>query len=405
MIREDWATYLDSWLNQDREVGQIMQDLKSAGVLENTVIFFLTDHGVSHLRGKQFLYDEGIRVPLIVRFPDGSHSGTVRQDLVLHFDITATSLAFAGIAIPEHMQGKNLFAENYKPRDFIICARDRCDETIDMIRCVRTRHFKYIRNFMSYRPHAQANQYKDGKQIIQTMRTLHETGKLDELQDRVFNPTRPPEELYDLDKDPHETINLVADKNSKEQLEDLRNKLHDWMIESRDLGLIPEPILEDLGRQYGNKYYILKEESNVDLNRKLIDITEGARKKDLVSLRQGLEYEESSVRYWAATWLGNSGDTEAIPYLEKLTQDEKPTVRVAAALALCKLDYQDAYLEKIIDEIDAANLIVGMYAMNAIEQSGILNKKVYAAAKKAIENRYDGTKRYARRLKAKYENS
>jgi len=251
-MRDDWKTYLNSWLKQDREVGEIVQELKDAGKLDNTVIFFLTDHGISHIRGKQFLYEEGIRVPLIIRFPDGRLAKTVREDLTIHIDLAPTSLALADIEIPEYFQGHDIFAKSSTPRDFIIAARDRCDETIEIIRCVRTQQYKYIRNFLSYRPHAQPNQYKDGKKISMTMRKLHEEGKLNELQGRIYNPTRPTEELYDLKSDPNETKNLAADPKYAKQLAKLRKTLYDWMVETKDLGLIPEPIAEDLGKKYGN---------------------------------------------------------------------------------------------------------------------------------------------------------
>ncbi|MBN1766259.1 MAG: sulfatase [Sedimentisphaerales bacterium] len=138
VIRDDWKTYLNSWRKQDRQVGDIVKELKQVGKFDNTVIFFLTDHGISHIRGKQFLYDEGIQVPLIIRFPDGHMAKTVRNDLVLHIDLAPTSLALAGIEIPEHFQGHDIFDKSIAPRDFIVSARDRCDETIDIIRCLRT---------------------------------------------------------------------------------------------------------------------------------------------------------------------------------------------------------------------------------------------------------------------------
>ena len=270
VIREDWQTYLNSWLKQDREVGEIVKALKDAGKLDNTVIFFLTDHGISHMRGKQFLYEEGIRVPLIVRFPDGRLADTVRKDLTVHIDLAPTSLALAGIKVPKHFQGHDLFSQELVARDFIVAARDRCDETIEIMRCVRTPQYKYIRNFLSFRPHAQPNQYKDGKKISRTMRQLYREGRLNELQARLFNPTRPTEELYDLRADPHETRNLATDPEYATTLTNLRHTLYTWMVDTKDLGLIPEPIAEDLGKRYGNKHNILKAGENKNLFRQII---------------------------------------------------------------------------------------------------------------------------------------
>ena len=134
----------------------------------------------------------------MIRGP-GIDTGKVRDDLVEHIDLAATSLALAGIAIPTWMQGRNLLAADYKPREAVFAARDRCDETVDHIRSVRTARYKYIRNYLNQRPHLQPNAYKDGKQIVQRLRKLHAAGKLNELQERLlFSPTRPAEELYDL---------------------------------------------------------------------------------------------------------------------------------------------------------------------------------------------------------------
>ena len=265
VIRDDWSSYLASWEKVDSEVGQIIEDLQQAGKLENTIVFFLTDHGISHLRGKQFLYDEGIQVPLFIRFPDRKFAGSVRDVFVLQIDLSATSLALAGIKIPEYYHAKNQFDTKLEKREHIFSARDRCDETIDIIRSLRTKKYKYIRNFLSYRPHAQFNQYKDDKAISKRMRERKRLGKLTELQARIFNPARPVEELYDLENDPFETVNLAGSAEHNQQLRKFRNTLHEWMIESGDLGLIPEPILEEIGRQAGNKYFTLNADSNKTL--------------------------------------------------------------------------------------------------------------------------------------------
>ena len=165
IMRNDWKDYLGSWLDTDDEIKQIVADLKAADVYNNTLIFFLTDHGISHLRGKQFLYDEGIKVPLIVKFPNNKNKGSVRNDMVTQIDLLASSMAFAGLSIPEYMQGKDIFSDKYVKQEYTFASRDRCDETIEVIRSVRSSKYKYIRNFLSYRPHAQRNQYKDGKEI------------------------------------------------------------------------------------------------------------------------------------------------------------------------------------------------------------------------------------------------
>jgi len=403
VMRDDWKTYLNSWLKQDREVGEIVQGLKDAGKLDNTVIFFLTDHGISHIRGKQFLYEEGIRVPLIIRFPDGRLANTVRNDLTIHIDLAPTSLALAGIEIPDHFQGHDIFARELTPRDFIIAARDRCDETIEIMRCVRTQQYKYIRNFLSYRPHAQPNQYKDGKKISITMRKLHDEGKLNELQGRIYNPTRPTEELYDLKSDPNETKNLAADPKHAKQLAKLRKTLYDWMVETRDLGLIPEPISEDLGKKYGNKYDILQDKKYNDLIPQLIETIEAGEKRDLKTLHKLLKTGNDCQKYWAATWAGVIKDKRSEESLKKMTASETPVLRVASLLALHRIEPNNEYLKGLTNEINDPNAIVGMYAMNAIEQTEVLNKTTEDAADIALKSDYGFTARYGKRLKSRFK--
>lgn len=235
VIRDDWAKYLNAAMNTDIQVGQIVQRLKNEGLYDNTYIFFMTDHGISHARGKQFLYDEGIRVPLIVRGP-GLKAGTVREDLVIHIDMAATSLALAGISVPEWMQGKDILAEDYQRRDYIVSARDRCDETVDRIRCVRTDRYKYICNFYPKRPYLQPCAYKDKKEIIKAMRRLHKEGKLNRDQKLIMAEKRPKEELYDLRKDPWELHNLSGDDSNRRILSNMRKMLDKWINETNDRG-------------------------------------------------------------------------------------------------------------------------------------------------------------------------
>ncbi len=242
ILLQDWADYLDCCRYTDKEVGDVMARLAKEKLLDDTVVFFMTDHGISHARGKQFLYDEGIHVPFVVRGP-GIGKGVVRADLVEHIDMTATSLALAGITIPKWMQGKDLFAADYAKRDAIFSARDRCDETMDRIRCVRTAEHKYIRNYMPDRPHLQPNRYKDDKAIIKQLRTLHADNKLNELTENLlFAEKRPSEELYDLAGDPNEIKNLAADPKYKSTLEVMRKRLATWEDTTNDAGRKPEPM-------------------------------------------------------------------------------------------------------------------------------------------------------------------
>ncbi|WP_169979252.1 sulfatase family protein [Tautonia rosea] len=240
VILEDWARYLDAVRYTDRQVGQILDRLEKEGLIDSTYIFFITDHGISHARGKQFLYEEGIKIPFIVRGPN-LPKGTVRSDLIAHIDTSSTSLELAGIAIPSRLEGRSLFTDDHQPRPFVISARDRCDETVDGIRSIRTDRFKLILNRYPERPYLQPNTYKDHKEILQTLRRLHQVGALNEAQKLHFASQRPRYELYDLVTDPWELSNLATSEDHP-QLLTLQHALLEWMEMTGDRGVVPEPI-------------------------------------------------------------------------------------------------------------------------------------------------------------------
>jgi arylsulfatase A-like enzyme len=236
VLLRDWAAYLDAVRFTDQHVGRVMDRLEKEGLLENTLIIFMNDHGISHARGKQFLYNEGTHIPFIVSGP-GIAKGAVRDDLIMQIDMAALSLAAAGIPIPNKMQGRDILAKDYQPREAIFAARDRCDETVERLRSVRTNQFLYIRNFHPQRPHLQPNAYKDGKSIVQTLRSLHADGKLPAISESLlFSPTRAAEELYDYQADPFQLTNLATNPEFRAQLESHRAKLDQWMQETQDQG-------------------------------------------------------------------------------------------------------------------------------------------------------------------------
>ncbi len=236
---QDWADYLNNVSYTDIEIGRIMDRLEKEELLDNTVIFFLTDHGISQARGKQFLYDEGTRIPFIVWAPK-LFEHQINNDLISHIDMSATSLQLAGVDIPEYMDAKALLGENYSPREFVVCARDRCDETVDHIRSVRKGNFKYIKNYLPQRPYLQPCDYKDQKPWMSVLHELDKQGKLDKYQKLVTAKTRLFEELYDLSVDPYELNNLANSKVHKAQLDEFRGILSNWIEETDDKGVLPE---------------------------------------------------------------------------------------------------------------------------------------------------------------------
>ncbi len=239
-ILDDWAATLDAVRITDKYVGEIVERLRAEGILDQTIIFFITDHGVSHGRGKQFLYDEGTHIPFVVKGP-GLPAGQRRTDLIEHIDMAAMSLALAGIPLPQAMQARDVLAPDYQPREATYSARDRADETVDHIRSVRTGRWKYIRNFLPQRPYLQPNAYKDNKPCLIALRAAEASGGLNDLQRLLFATTRAPEELYDLAADPWELRNLAADPANATTLQGLRARLDRWMEQTNDRGRTPEP--------------------------------------------------------------------------------------------------------------------------------------------------------------------
>ena len=237
LTRKDWALYLESIQILDRKVGQILERLDAEGLSENTIVFFMSDHGRAHVRCKQFLYDGGIHIPLIVRWPGQVAPGTVNDSLISGVDFTPTTLSLAGITVPDYIQGQSFLGSEATPRDAIFAARDRCDGTDDRIRCIRTHRYKLIRNYHPERPYMQFNAYKKLQYPVWTlMQVLAQNGELSPAQRRFVQQTRPAEELYDLQVDPYEVNNLSADKNYDAIRDELNAQLDVWIEATGDLG-------------------------------------------------------------------------------------------------------------------------------------------------------------------------
>ena len=242
VVRSDWTAYLEHIERLDGKVGRFLAWLEGSGQAENTVVFFFGDHGRPHVWDKQWLYDGGIRVPLIVRWPGMIAAGGSEDRLVSLLDVSAETLKLAGQDIPDGFHGR-AFLGKAAERSELFAARDRCGDAYERIRCVRTKRFKYIRNFYPELPYWQTSRYKlTGYPVLDVLKTMHEAGELSPSQARFFADTKPAEELYDLGADPSETNNLVSDPAHLETLERLRSKLDNWIAESGDKGAKPESI-------------------------------------------------------------------------------------------------------------------------------------------------------------------
>ncbi len=252
VARADWAAYLDDASELDRKIGLLLQQLEADGLADDTIILFMGDHGQAHVRGKQFVYDDGLRVPFIVRWaknfpePKGFKSGTVSDRIMEAIDILPTLLEVAGAPKPAKMQGRILFGDHAEPaREYAFGARDRCDETVFRFRTVRDARYRYIKNFTPDRPFFQANAYKERQYPVWNLiKELGAQGKLTDWQKNFYlSPTMPPEELYDMDRDPWSMNNLVTSKSPADQaaLARLRGTLEKWIVDSDDQGRVMEP--------------------------------------------------------------------------------------------------------------------------------------------------------------------
>ncbi|HUS90737.1 MAG TPA: sulfatase [Phycisphaerae bacterium] len=239
---EDWALYLETVNVLDQKIGQFLQKLEDDGLAENTIVFYFGDHGRAHVRGKQWLYDGGIHIPLVIRWPGHLKPGTVTDELVSAIDFAPTCLKLAGVQPPKHMEGRVFLGpDRGTPREYIVAARDRCDETMDRIRCVRDKRYKYIRNFMPERPYTQTNAYKERSYpMLKLMRELHAAGKLTPVQQLFMAERRPEEELYDIQADPWEVRNLAASPDRQDLLKTMRQRLEQWIKQTGDKGQFPE---------------------------------------------------------------------------------------------------------------------------------------------------------------------
>lgn len=244
-VRRDMARHYENIRIMDEQVGETLAALERDGLADSTIIIWTTDHGDGLPRAKRSLYDSGLRVPMIIRWPerfrpDGVKPGTVDERLVSFVDLAATILSLAGVPPPEWMDGQVFAGRNAStPRRYVFASRDRLDEHPDRARAVRDERYKYIRNYAPGTPGALDLAFRNNQDLMREMRALYDEGKLDPTQRLWFEP-RPTDELYDTWEDPHEVVNLAKDPAHQATLHRLQSALDDWMAERPDLSEIPE---------------------------------------------------------------------------------------------------------------------------------------------------------------------
>lgn len=260
VCRKDWASYLETVQLMDRQVGLVLEEVESRGWSRNTIVIFFSDHGRPFSRAKYFLYDSGIRIPLLVYCPEQMNwrqyiqPGSVDDNLISAIDITATSLSMAGIKIPGSMQGQVFLGPDKEAgREYVFAAADRLGETFFKSRSIRGKKYHYIRNYNhDLSVNSSATAYRRAMHPIwHVLHILHEKGQLQPAQQALLEPMAE-EELYDLEKDPFEIHNLATDPVYREVLNELKDKLVEWQAEAMDHGMFPDPPeLQEHFRQYG----------------------------------------------------------------------------------------------------------------------------------------------------------
>jgi N-sulfoglucosamine sulfohydrolase len=236
-VRNDLAIKYSNIEALDKEVGQLLKDLEAKNLLENTIIFFWSDHGGNLLRQKRAVGNSGLHVPLIIRYPNKYKAGDVEDALVSLMDLGPTVMSLLDIKPPKHTDGQ-AFAGRYKkePRDYIFGSADRFDESIDMQRSVLDGRFVYIKNFITELPLIFRNKYREKVPMNKKLIDMDINGELSGAAAYIFMKTKPVEELYDLQTDPDEVHNLALNPTYESKLMELRTALSKWQVDIDDQG-------------------------------------------------------------------------------------------------------------------------------------------------------------------------
>ncbi|PID91464.1 MAG: sulfatase [Bacteroidetes bacterium] len=226
----------------DAQIGKVLDQLEEDGLLDHTIVVWYSDHGGPLPRQKRLNYDSGLKVPMIIRYPDGKGAGSYDDQLISFVDFAPTLLSMAGLEPPSHFDGR-AFAGKYKDsvkRAYIHAAGDRFDACYDHIRAVRDSRYKYLRNFWPDSAYYLPVSYREQMPVMQELLRMRDAGELDVWQAQWFRERKPEEELFDTEADPHELHNLAGEPAYREKLEELRIECERWMASTNDMGLLDE---------------------------------------------------------------------------------------------------------------------------------------------------------------------
>ncbi|HTV01102.1 MAG TPA: sulfatase-like hydrolase/transferase [Luteitalea sp.] len=347
-VRQDWAQYHDKMTEMDAEVAARLRELDADGLADSTIIVYWGDHGVGLPRGKRWLYPAGLDVPLIVYVPErlralapqGYAPGAALSQMVSLLDLGPSMLSAAGIRPPATMQGRAFMGtQRAAPRRWLHAGRDRMDERVDLSRAIRDERFLYIRNFRPDRPQGQYLAYMFETPTTQVWKARHDAGTLNAVQEAFWRP-KAPEELYDLEADPHAIRNLADDATHRTTRNRLATALRTHLIDTHDLGLLPEA---EMHRRRGSRTaYELGQDSTAYPIEAVLTAAAHAssmRADALPALRTGLTDRDAAVRAWSALGIGWRGDAavrDTVADLRRLLSDDAAVARIFAAEALVR---------------------------------------------------------------------
>jgi uncharacterized sulfatase len=386
-VRHDWAQYYDNITTMDGQAAEVLKQLQDDGLAENTIVFFYGDHGAGMPRSKRWPYNSGLQVPLIVYVPEkfkqlapeGYGAGAVIQRLISFVDLAPTLLSIVGVQPPKHMQGRAFMGKHTVPaRQYNFGFRGRMDERYDMVRSCTDGRYVYLRQFMPHKKYGQHVAYMFEMPTTQAWKKAFDSGKATDAQ-KIFWGTKPPEELYDLESDKDEVKNLASSPAHKAILTKMRKAVHDWMVEIRDVGLLPENEIASRAGQ-GAPYEVGHDAKRYPFERVLdtAEIASMMEERGTKTLVDRLADSDSAVRYWAALGLQMRGEKAvqaSRAALRKLLDDQAPAPRIAAAEALGRFgNEQDAAdAVRVLSELapaDKNGSAVTIMALNALTSMG-----------------------------------
>lgn len=342
-MRRIWARYHELITVFDLEVGKVLKRLEADGHADDTIVFLMADHGMGLPRYKRWLYLTGLHVPLIVHLPErfqGTQGqASVRDDLVSYVDLPATVLDLAGIDSPAYFAGRNIFSE--KKRAYVFGARDRADDMYDLSRCVFDGRYLYVRHYLPHLPPMQEGYILSPifKESLIELHRLHDAG-LDTQHSRKMWQPRPFEELYDIQNDPHEQLNLAGKSELSIVKTRLATELRNWILKTRDSGFLTEPDMHRRAIEAKvSQHTILSQDTTYPIER-IHAAAEQASRPDGRLLSGG---DDPALEFWAIQQriIRKDSSDESLRFLKAKLDSENPTVRTTAAEALARLGHED----------------------------------------------------------------